>query len=298
MLSMTGFGLGEAPLNGGRLLLEIRSLNHRFLEVRVRVPSELSEQTFFLEQRCRQVLQRGRFDVAVRLEGLETQPFGIDLERARRVYEDFDRLRQEVFHSAPEAAVSLAAVAGAPGVLQTGVNLDPDRAREAMNAALEAAIAALLAMRKVEGVHLQRELLARVQSARSLCGKIKERSPQLVADYRKRLTDRVAKLLGTHGPNGPSSSVDPMRLELEIALLAEKTDVTEELARLDCHFTQFADLCSDPQPVGRRLDFLLQELGREANTIGSKCPDAETSYLVVELKAELERLREQVQNVE
>lgn len=296
MLSMTGFGLGEAPLHGGRLLLEVRSLNHRFLEVRVRVPSELSEHTFFLEQRCRQLLQRGRFDVAVRLEGLETQPFGIDLQRARRVYEDFERLRQEVFHSAPKATVPLAAVAGAPGVLQTGVNLDPDQARDAMNAALEAGIASLLEMRKTEGVHLQRELLARVQNSRSLCSKIKERSPQLVADYRKRLTDRVAKLLGS--PNGPSSSVDPMRLELEIALLAEKTDVTEELARLDCHFTQFGDLCSDPQPVGRRLDFLLQELGREANTIGSKCPDAETSYLVVELKAELERLREQVQNVE
>src|SRR5690606_4010120 len=113
-------------------------------------------------------------------------------------------------------------------------------------------------------------------------------------DYRKRLSERVSKLLALGG----TAQLDPARLELEVALLAEKTDVTEELARLDCHFTQFADLCADPQPVGRRLDFLLQELGREANTIGSKCPDAETSYLVVELKAGLDRLREQVQNVE
>lgn len=297
MLSMTGFGLGEAPVFGGRLMLEVRSLNHRFVEVRVRLPSELAEHTFFLEQRCRQLLQRGRFDISVRLEGLETQPFGIDLPRARQVYEDLARLRQEVFHNAPEATISLASVASAPGVVQTSVGLDPERAREAIATALDNALGALQKMRQVEGEHLKRELLARVESARTLCGKVRDRSPQLVEDYRRRLAERVTKLLGTTG-SGPSSVVDPGRLELEIALLAEKTDVTEELARLDCHFTQFADLCSDPQPVGRRLDFLLQELGREANTIGSKCPDAETSYLVVELKAELERLREQVQNVE
>jgi uncharacterized protein (TIGR00255 family) len=292
---MTGFGLGEAPLFGGRILLEVRSLNHRFLEVRVRLPSELAEHTFFLEQRCRQLLQRGRYDVAVRVEGLETQPFGLDLQRARKVYEDFERLRQEVFHATPDATISLSAVASAPGVVQTGVNLSPDQAREALNAALDVAIADLHKMRQTEGEHLERELLSRVNSARVLCAKVKERSPQLVADYRKRLSDRVAKLLAT-GTNG--SAVDPVRLEVEVALLAEKTDVTEELARLDCHFIQFTDLCSDSQPIGRRLDFLLQELGREVNTIGSKCPDAETSYLVVELKAELERLREQVQNVE
>jgi len=291
---MTGFGLGEAPLFGGRLLLEVRSLNHRFLEVRVRLPSELAEQTFFLEQRCRQLLQRGRYDVAVRLEGLETQPFGVDLQRARKVYEDFERLRQEVFGDAPEVAISLSAVASAPGVMQTGMSLNPDRARDALTGALDAALRDLHKMRQTEGEHLKRELLARVSSSRVLCAKVKERSPQLVTDYRKRLSERVSKLLALGG----TAQLDPARLELEVALLAEKTDVTEELARLDCHFTQFADLCADPQPVGRRLDFLLQELGREANTIGSKCPDAETSYLVVELKAELERLREQVQNVE
>lgn len=292
---MTGFGLGEAPLLGGRLLLEVRSLNHRFLEVRVRMPSELTEQTFFLEQRCRQVLQRGRFDVAVRLEGLETQPYGVDLGRARQVYEDLDRLRRAVFPSPDDTAIPLSSVANAPGVIQTGVHLEPERAREALTTALDDALRNLHQMRHNEGEHLQRELMTRVQSARHLCAKVKLRSPQLVEDYRRRLTERINKLL----VSAPTpSQLDVSRLELEVALLAEKTDVTEELARLDCHFTQFADLCSDPQPVGRRLDFLLQELAREANTIGSKCPDAETSYLVVELKAELERLREQVQNVE
>jgi uncharacterized protein (TIGR00255 family) len=241
------------------------------------------------------VLQRGRFDVAVRLEGLETQPYGVDLERARQVYEDLDRLRRAVFPSPGDTTIPLASVANAPGVIQTGVHLEPERAREALTTALDDALRNLHQMRHKEGEHLRRELMTRVQSARHLCAKVKLRSPQLVEDYRRRLADRIGKLLAS----APTpAQLDTSRLELEVALLSEKTDVTEELARLDCHFTQFADLCSDPQPVGRRLDFLLQELAREANTIGSKCPDAETSYLVVELKAELERLREQVQNVE
>jgi uncharacterized protein (TIGR00255 family) len=225
---------------------------------------------------------------------LEVQPFGIDIDRARKVYEDFERLRREVFGNVPDAAIPLTAVSSAPGVVQTGTSLNPETVREALSRALEAALGELHKMRGTEGEHLKRELLSRVNSSRLLCGKVKERSPQLVADYRRRLADRVGKLLA----GASSNAVDPSRLEVEVALLAEKTDVTEELARLDCHFIQFADLCADPQPVGRRLDFLLQELGREVNTIGSKCPDAETSYLVVELKAELERLREQVQNVE
>src|SRR5690606_30494418 len=177
---------------------------------------------------------------------------------------------------------------------QTGMSLNPARARDALTGALDAALRDLHKMRQTEGEHLKRELLARVSSSRVLCAKVKERSSQLVTDYRKRLSERVSKLLALGG----TVQLDPARFELGVALLAEKTHVTEELARLDCYFTQFADLCADPQPVGRRFDFLLQELGREANTIGSKCSDAETSYLVVELKAELERLRGQVQNVE
>lgn len=294
MLSMTGFGLGEATFAGGRLLLEVRSLNHRYLEIRVRLPAELAEHTFFLEQRCRQLLQRGRFDVSVRLEGAPSTGGRLDLNRARQVYADLQQLRDQVFEAqARTTPISLDLVAAAPGVLQTTSNFEPEQTRTALEECLRQALSQLGEMRKREGIALEAELALRLQNAASLCGQIKDRAPLLVRDYADRLKERLTRLL-----QDQSVKLDPSRLDVEVALLADKTDVTEELTRLECHFTQFAELCASDEPVGRRLDFLLQEVGREANTIGSKCPDADTAHLVVELKAELERLREQVQNVE
>src|SRR5262249_49739207 len=137
------------------------------------------------------------------------------------------------------------------------------------------------------------ELDARLSSARRLRAQIAERGSELVTAYRARLRERTDRLLADNG-----IQVDPGRLEAEIVLLAERSDVTEELVRLDSHFSQFAQLLDSTEPVGRRLDFLLQEIGRESNTIGAKSQDAPIAHLVVEMKAELERIREQVQNVE
>jgi uncharacterized protein (TIGR00255 family) len=294
MLSMTGFGLGEATLAGVRLLTEVRSLNHRYLEIRVRVPSELSDHTFFLEQRCRQLLQRGRFDVSVRLEGSPNASGRLDFARARQVYADLQELRTQVFEgNARSAPISLDLIAAAPGVLQTTSSYDPERTRAALDESLGSALAQLGAMRKREGRALEAELALRLQNAANLCTQIRSRSPLLAKEHAERLKERLQRLL-----QDQNARLDQSRLEVEVALLADRTDVTEELIRLECHFTQFAELCASDEPVGRRLDFLLQEVGREANTIGSKCPDADTAHLVVELKAELERLREQVQNVE
>lgn len=287
---MTGFGLAESRLGNGRLLLEVRSLNHRFLEVRVRLPVELTEQTFYLEQRCRQLLHRGRFDVSVRLEGCDNTHSSLDLGRARRVHEALLKLRDELL---PDGTLSLDMIAAAPGVLQAGVVYPSAEARAALDDALEAALESLQHMKRGEGEALRAELLQRLENARALRERIAERGPQLLTDSRQRLTERIQKALQSN-----PLVLDPGRLELEVALLADKTDVTEELARLECHFAQFERLCQSREPVGRRLEFLLQEVGREANTIGSKCPDATLSHLIVELKAELERLREQVQNVE
>jgi uncharacterized protein (TIGR00255 family) len=294
MLSMTGFGLGEATFAGGRLLLEVRSLNHRYLEIRVRLPAELTEHTFFLEQRCRQLLQRGRFDIAVRLEGALASAGRLDTARAQQVYSDLQTLRDQVFEGNTRTApITLELVANAPGVLQASSGFDPEQARTALDACLAHALTQLSDMRQREGRALEAELALRLQNAARLCAQIKARSPLLVQDYAYRLKDRLTRLL-----QDQHAELDPTRLAVEVALLADKTDVTEELTRLESHFTQFAELCATDEPVGRRLDFLLQEVGREANTIGSKCPDADTAHLVVELKAELERLREQVQNVE
>jgi uncharacterized protein (TIGR00255 family) len=287
---MTGFGLGAAPLGEGRALCEIRSLNHRFLDVRVRVPVEIADQAFFVEQLARERLGRGRYDVNIRVEGSALAAPKPSLARARAAYQMLRELRDEV---APGADVPLSAVLAFPDVLPTACAIEPGPMRESLEAAFVAAVGALDAMRSREGEALARELGARLGCARRLQGALAERAADLVESQRVRLKTRIERLLGDS-----DVSLDRGRLELELALLADKSDITEELVRLGSHFDQLAELFAQGGPVGRRLDFLLQEVSREVNTIGSKCQDSAVAHLVVELKTEVERMREQVQNVE
>jgi uncharacterized protein (TIGR00255 family) len=189
--------------------------------------------------------------------------------------------------------VPLALLGTVPELFTKSFAIEAEAARAALAAACQAAIERLLEMRQVEGQALRADLLGHLERTRALADEIAERSDTLVAAYRERLRDRVTRLLAD-----ARVQVDPGRLELEIAVLAEKTDVAEELARLASHFQQFEMLADKQEPVGRALDFLLQEVARETNTIGSKCQDANVSHRVVELKSEIERIREQVQNVE
>jgi uncharacterized protein (TIGR00255 family) len=214
----------------------------------------------------------------------------LDRERGRAAYQSFVQLRDEL---APGQEVPLSLLGTVPELFSKGVAIDAALARTALKGACQQAIHQLVEMRNVEGVALRQELLLRLARTRELSDRIAERSDSLVAAYRQRLEERVARLL-----SDARVEVDPGRLELEIALLAEKTDVAEELARLASHFQQFEALTEKDEPVGRALDFLLQEIARETNTIGSKCQDADVSHRVVELKSEIERIREQVQNVE
>lgn len=286
---MTGFGVGEAALGDGRVSLELRALNHRFLDVRVRVPNELADQAFFLEQRVRERLARGRFDLGVRLSGIA--PFvHFSLDRARAVYAALLELRDLL---APGTEVPLSAVTSLPELVTTPAELETDQLRSALEAALEQAVARLFEMRAFEGAALARELKSRVTTCRQILSDTRARSADLVEFYRARLTERFERLL-----SGTAVPIDPGRLEAEIVLLSDKSDISEELARLSSHFDQFDELVEAEGPVGRRLDFLLQEIGREANTLGAKGQDASLAHLIVELKAEVERLREQVQNVE
>lgn len=287
---MTGFGVGRAALADGQVALEVRSLNHRFLEVRVRMPAEASDQGFFVEQLCRERLKRGRYDVTVRLEGASAAQPMVDVERGAALYASLCALRDRV---APGAEVPLALLTSMPDMIRSDGTLPLQDLRAAIDRAFVAAVGDLNAMRDTEGDALRSELEALLGAARKVRKQIAARSPELVAVYRKRLSERIARL-----KQELPSEVEPGRLETEVALLADRTDVTEELARLASHFDQFEQLLAQADPVGRRLDFLLQEVAREANTIGSKCQDAELSHLVVELKAEVERMREQVQNIE
>lgn len=290
MRSMTGFGCGEAELDGNKLTCELRALNHRFLDVRVRMPDELASHAFYVEQLARERLSRGRFDIGVRLDD-SGNAMRFSTTRARAVYESLLSLRDEL---APGTEVPVAALASLPQLLlmdsarSTSTGLE-----QALNRAFTAALSRLDEMREREGQALSRELSERLQNLRGLATDAKTLSHGAAERQLGRLRERVGRLL-----EGASASPDSSRLETELALIADRSDVTEELVRLASHFDQFAALLGDSEPIGRRLEFLLQEMSREANTLGSKSQDVKLSHLVVDIKSQLEKIREQVQNVE
>ncbi len=287
---MTGFGLGEAPLATGKVAVEIRGVNHRFLDVRVRVGRELGDLAGFVEQLARERLARGRYEVAMRVDGVVIGAAALDRERARSAFRAFCELRDEL---APGADVPLSLLASVPDLFVSSTDREVDRLRQAAREAFEAAASALDAMRANEGTALRNDLARRVERVRALAVGIERRAPEVLEMHRRRLQERADRLRVA-----TELDLDGARLEQEIALLAERSDVCEELTRMDSHCAQFEALLSADEAVGRRLDFLLQEMAREANTIGAKSPDAPIAHAVVEMKAEIERMREQVQNVE
>lgn len=290
MRSMTGFGLGEAPLDGGKLAIEIRGVNHRFLDVRVRAQREFGELTGFVEQVAREKLTRGRYEIALRVDGAGLGAPVLDRERARAAFRAICELRDEL---APGTPVPLSLLGAVPDLFVSKADREIDRVREATRAAFEGAVAALDAMRVREGDALREDLTRRLDRVRRLAHDIEQRAPEVVEAHRKRLRERAERLRAAS-----EIEVDTPRLEQEIALFAERSDICEELTRLASHCAQFAALLGTDEAIGRRLDFLLQEMAREASTVGAKSPDAQIAHAIVEVKAEIERMREQVQNVE
>jgi uncharacterized protein (TIGR00255 family) len=290
MRSMTGFGVGHAVFGAGRLCIEVKSLNHRYLDVRVRLPADLGDHAFYLEHLARSRLVRGRFDIQLRTEGQTAPKLCLDADSIRSLYHQLASLRDEL---TPSAEIPLTALLGLPAVYLESDERSTDRVRNAIEHAFGEAQRRLEEMRAHEGAHLAlvlREILARAEELVARCATRATESIQL---HRDRLRERVAKLV-----EDPSIVVEPSRMEQEVAIIADRSDVSEELARLESHFSQLRQLINSDEPSGRRMDFLLQEIGRETNTLGAKSQDARLSHLVVELKAESERMREQVQNVE
>lgn len=287
---MTGFGLGDVPIGGGKLGVEIRGVNHRFLDVRVRLPRELADLSGFVEQVARERLVRGRYEIALRVEGTLLGAPVLDRERARAAFLALSELRDEL---APGSDVPLSLLSVIPDLFVSSVQRDADIVRDAARAAFEAAVVALDAMRQHEGESLRQDLSRRLASVRTLARGIESRAPAVLDAHRRRLRERAERLRIS-----AEIDVDASRLEQELAIFADRCDITEELTRLESHCAQVAVLLGSSEAVGRRLDFLLQEMAREANTLGAKSPDAAISHAVVEVKAEIERMREQVQNVE
>ena len=291
MRSMTGFGAGEAPVPEGKVIAEIRTVNSRHLEVRVRLPREMGETGMSVEQQIRGRLGRGRCEAVVRLEFGGQAPLALDQGRARAALRALEALRDEC---APGAEVPLSLLAVVPDLFSPAER-EQASLRQATARAVEQALDGLEEARRREGAALRQDLAARVRLVGEHVERLEQRQPEAQAATRRRLGERVRQLLSTEGLEGAAA---PLRLEQELVAFAERNDVQEELTRLRIHLTRMSELFGASGPVGRELDFLLQETGREANTVGAKAQDAAMAQTVVSIKAELERLREQVQNVE
>ena len=290
--SMTGYGRKEAGGDAGHFSIEIRSVNNRYIDVQVKVPRGLS----LLELRVKKAVQercsRGRFDVLITRNSDREKPTRLVVDDALAAqYVGLLRDLKTRYGLAGEPDLSL--MAGLPNIItMTEVSEDREAIWALLAGGLDAALDELDQMRLDEGAALARDIVSRIDAIEGMVRAIGAQSPITVEKARKRMTDTLARLL--------QEQPDPARLAQEIAILAERTDVSEELTRLDSHLAQFRAMLIDKpkEAVGRKLDFLLQEMGREVNTIASKCQDASISLDVVESKAELEKIREQVQNIE
>ena len=290
MRSMTGYGSGRAALGEGQVVLDVRTVNHRFLDVRVRLPSRIQSRTPVVERAIRARLERGRVDVSARFEGQAFPQPTLDLDRARAVYGELAALRDALN---PDEPLPLTLLSSVPDLFVVNRTIDEEALDRSLEQAAQAACDVVMAMREKEGQALGSELGDRLSDLGLSVGALKVAVPEMLEGRRTRLRDRLDALLA-----GVDANVDPGRLEQEIAVLADRSDIAEELVRLDSHRDQMLELIENSSaPVGKRIDFLLQEMAREANTVGSKVQDGAMTTHVIALKACIEQMREQAQNV-
>ncbi|MCS1351402.1 YicC/YloC family endoribonuclease [Mechercharimyces sp. CAU 1602] len=287
--SMTGYGHGESTTEDHQYRVEIRAVNHRYLDVKIRLPQGWLALEEGVKKEIKQIINRGHLDVTIALQGGTAAPQEavFDWDLVRSIQTQLSRLPSE-----GEKRLTPAQWLALPGVWSIKENLaHPEEHRTPMVAAVRAALTSLQQSRIQEGRVLQEELEAYQAQLRECMGKMVTRTPKVEKEYRNRIEKRLAEELGDY-------ELDRSRLVTEVALLVERADISEELTRLRSHVDQFAKQMNAGSPVGRRLDFLVQEMNREVNTIGSKANDAELGELVVEAKSILEKMREQVQNIE
>jgi uncharacterized protein (TIGR00255 family) len=290
MRSMTGYGRGESAQNGSKFTVELNSVNRKQNDVLVSLPREIAE----LEPRVRDLINtevsRGRLTVVVahHASGGSSQ-LALDRQLARIYFDSMIALQREL---GATGEISIETVLRAPGVLRVPEEqISIDDAWPQVESALKAALRELVKMREREGKHLAKDLIKRLKTLRETVRKIRSLQPGVVKRYRGSLHERIQKA-------GLDLSIDDERLLKEVIFFADKCDITEELTRLESHFAQFAHQLRKNEPVGRTLEFMSQEIAREFNTIGSKANDVEISQLVVTCKAELEKIREQLSNIE
>ena len=289
--SMTGYGRAVETVNGREFTVEVRSVNNRYLDCTVKLPRNLSFGEDAVKQAVKTSISRGKVDVfvSVRSEGAQETAVSLNKPMAEGYLTVLRQMRQE-YGLAGEITVSM--LAGLPDVfLLDKPPVDEEQLLTDFLSVVQKALANFDAMRRTEGAALAADLRGRGETILSLVEQVEAGSPQTVADYRARLEAKLKEVLA-------NTAIDESRILTEAAIFADKVAVDEETVRLRSHLNQMNTMLDAGGPIGRKLDFLLQEMNREANTIGSKCSDVRLARVVVEIKAELEKIREQTQNIE
>ncbi|MEW6379393.1 MAG: YicC/YloC family endoribonuclease [bacterium] len=293
IVSMTGYGCGTAQGDGVTISVEGRSLNHRFCDVSIKLPASLSS----LEKKIRDMVmsffQRGKIDLYISLnKQSDTAQLQINFENASKYYQALLGLCN---HLEIKEEVSLSSmtpfIRDIIEVQESSLNGNGDMHWPLIEQAVQQVLVSIQSMRASEGKSLCADIQHRVEYIETIISSIQEKTSMLVREYRDQLSARIAE-------HFPELSVEPGRLEQEIVMVAEKLDVTEELTRIKSHFSQMKEFLASDGPMGRKLDFLLQEIHREVNTLSYKSNSADISQKVVEIKGELEKIREQIQNIE
>lgn len=285
--SMTAFARQDTQENWGTLTCEIRTVNHRYLEPSFRLPEALRELENSFREQLRKQLRRGKVDVAIRLQTTETasQGFEIDEDVAHAVNEAANHINRMLDNPAHISALDILRW---PGVLAS-TEQDYGPARQAAGELFERTVSELVTVREREGERLRPLFEDRLATMGKLVAEVRERMPELIRAQEEQLKNRFEQA---------KVEIDPDRIAQEMVMLAQKSDVAEELDRLDAHITEVSETLQGEDAIGRRLDFLMQELNREANTLSSKSIDARVTRAAVDLKVLIEQMREQVQNLE
>jgi uncharacterized protein (TIGR00255 family) len=292
MKSMTGHGRGEAAQDGFKIAVEVGSVNRKQSEIAVNLPDELEPLEAQIRDEVNRLVSRGRVTVRLTMHAADTAhaKSRVNTAVAKAYAKELRALAKELKITAD---LTLDTLLRAPGVLESAAEMDDAEVFwPAVKKALDAALAGLVRMREKEGKHLADDLRARIGTVHRAVAEIRQHAPQVAVNYRETLLTRIRNA-GLEG-----IAADDERLLKEVTLFADRSDISEELTRLESHFKQFDDLLKSKEPVGRTFDFLVQEMNREVNTIGSKANDALIARQVVMVKAEFEKIREQIQNVE
>lgn len=291
--SMTGYGRARQTLNNRDITVEVRSVNNRYLDTAVKLPRAYIFTEDAIKQRVQMAVSRGKVDVFVTIDASAADSTVVTVnEPLAKSYLEALRKISAMNPSAMRGDYSAVDIARFPDVLTvTKAEEDLESAQADICAVVDEALAAYNAMRAVEGEKLAADIGSRLDTIETLTGKVEARSPETVKEYREKLTARMQEVL-------QSTAIEESRILTEAAIYADKIAVDEETVRLRSHVSQLRTMLASDEPMGRKMDFLIQEVNRESNTVGSKCNDVEIARVVIELKAEVEKIREQAQNIE